>query len=58
MRPHPWPCIDARKTDYAAGAVAIVLGALLVGIAFPGREGEGELLQRSRQEDAGERQHQ
>jgi len=37
---------------YAAGAVAIVLGALLVGIAFPGRRQEVDSLERYRREDA------
>jgi hypothetical protein len=47
--------LHGAHAAYAAGALAIVLGALLVGIAFPGREREGELLERYRQEDAGPR---
>ncbi len=45
--------LHGAHTAYAAGAVAILLGALLVGIAFPGRGREAELLERYRRQDAG-----
>jgi hypothetical protein len=45
--------LHGARSAYAAGAVAIALGALLVGFAFPGREGERELLEQYRREDGG-----
>jgi predicted MFS family arabinose efflux permease len=43
--------LHGARSAYAAGAVAIALGALLVWCAFPGREREGELLGQYRRED-------
>lgn len=45
--------LDGDDRAYAAGLVAIALGALLVFFAFPRREAERELLRRYHAEDTG-----
>ncbi len=49
--------IQGQHWAYAAGVIAVVLGAIVVGMFFPKRRGEVELLTSYQRTDAGRGDH-
>ena len=49
--------IQGQRWAYAAGVIAVVLGAIVVGVFFPRRSGEVELLASYQRIDAGRGDH-